>query len=118
MEKAGRGRRYGDISGRDKEEGVCVKGSDYPGQKTSASDSGDWNGSAETSAYIKKRLVEMGIPWKDCGGPLPAKMTDNFVEAGFPRMEKETGVTAVIGHGSPVYPSEGRHGCAAGQGGQ
>ena len=45
-EKAGRGRRYGDISGRDKEEGVCVKGSDYPGQKTSASDSGDWNGSA------------------------------------------------------------------------
>ena len=46
MEKAGRGRRYGDISGRDKEEGVSVKGSDYPGQKTSASDSGDWNGSA------------------------------------------------------------------------
>ena len=55
----------------------------------------------ETSAYIKKRLDEMGIPWKDCGGPLPAKMTDDFVEAGFPRMEKETGVTAVIGHGSP-----------------
>ncbi len=55
----------------------------------------------ETSAYIKKRLDEMGIPWKDCGGPLPAKMTDDFVEAGFPRMEKETGVTAVIGQGSP-----------------
>ena len=55
----------------------------------------------QTSAYIKKRLDEMGIPWKDCGGPLPAKMTDDFVEAGFPRMEKETGVTAVIGHGSP-----------------
>ena len=55
----------------------------------------------QTSAYIKKRLDEMGIPWKDCGGPLPEKMTDDFVEAGFPRMEKETGVTAVIGHGSP-----------------
>ena len=55
----------------------------------------------ETSAYIKKRLDEMKIPWKDCGGPLPEKMTDDFVEAGFPRMEKETGVTAVIGHGSP-----------------
>ena len=44
----------------------------------------------QTSAYIKKRLDEMGIPWKDCGGPLPEKMTDDFVEAGFPRMEKET----------------------------
>lgn len=55
----------------------------------------------ETSSYIKKRLDEMGILWKDCGGPLPAKMTDDFVEAGFPRMEKETGVIAVIGHGSP-----------------
>lgn len=54
-----------------------------------------------TSAYIKKRLDEMGIPWKDCGGPIPAKMTEDFVEAGFPRMEKETGVTAVIGQGSP-----------------
>lgn len=55
----------------------------------------------ETSAYVKQRLDEMGIPWKDCGGPLPDKMTEDFVEAGFPRMEKETGVTAVIGHGSP-----------------
>ena len=55
----------------------------------------------KTSAYIKKRLDEMGISWKDCGGPLPAKMTDDFVEAGFPRMERETGITAVIGHGSP-----------------
>lgn len=54
-----------------------------------------------TSAYIKKRLDEMGIPWKDCGGPIPAKMMEDFVEAGFPRMEKETGVTAVIGQGNP-----------------
>ena len=56
----------------------------------------------ETSAYIKKRLDEMGIPWKDCGGPLPVKMTDDFVEAGFPRMEKETGVTAVKDTRTPM----------------
>ena len=55
----------------------------------------------ETSAYIKKRLNEMGIPWKDCGGELPSGMTEDFMAAGFPRMEKETGVTALIGHGSP-----------------
>lgn len=54
-----------------------------------------------TSAYIKKRLDEMKIPWKDCGGSLPARMTEDFVKAGFPRMEKETGITAVIGKGSP-----------------
>ncbi len=54
-----------------------------------------------TSAYIKQRLDEMGIAWKDCGGALPDKMTQDYIEAGFPRMERETGVTAVIGHGSP-----------------
>ena len=55
----------------------------------------------KTSAYIKKRLDEMGIEWKDCGGSIPSKMTEDYVEAGFPRMERETGVTAVIGHGAP-----------------
>lgn len=55
----------------------------------------------ETSAYIKQRLDEMGIPWKDCGGQLCAQLTADFEAAGFPRMEKETGITAVIGHGSP-----------------
>ena len=55
----------------------------------------------ETSAYIKKRLDEMGIPWKDCGGPLPEKMTEEYMAAGFPRMEKETGVIASIGSGEP-----------------
>ena len=29
----------------------------------------------QTSSYIKKKLDEMGIPWKDCGGRLPAQMT-------------------------------------------
>lgn len=55
----------------------------------------------ETSAYIKKRLDEMRIPWKDCGGPLPEKMTEDYMAAGFPRMEKETGVIASIGSGEP-----------------
>lgn len=55
----------------------------------------------ETSAYIKKRLDEMGIPWKDCGGPLPEKMMEDYMAAGFPRMEKETGVIASIGSGEP-----------------
>lgn len=55
----------------------------------------------QTSAYIKKRLDEMGIPWQDCGGPLPAQMTEDYMAAGFPRMEKETGVAATIGSGSP-----------------
>ena len=57
----------------------------------------------ETSAYIKKRLNEMGIAWKDCGGPLPAAMTEDYIAAGFPRMEKETGVVATIGRGSPCF---------------
>ena len=55
----------------------------------------------QTSAYIKKRLDEMEIPWKECGGRVPGKVTEDFIQAGFPRMEKATGVTAQIGQGSP-----------------
>lgn len=55
----------------------------------------------ETCAYIGSRLDEMGIKWKNCGGPLPTQMTRDYMEAGFPRMEYATGITAVIGHGSP-----------------
>ena len=55
----------------------------------------------KTSDYIKKRLNEMGIPWKNCGGPLPEKLTEDYMEAGFPRMEKETGVIGLIGKGHP-----------------
>lgn len=54
-----------------------------------------------TSAYIGKRLDEMKIPWKECGGKIPEKMTEDYVKAGFPRMERATGITALIGHGSP-----------------
>lgn len=55
----------------------------------------------KTSAYIKKRLNEMNISWQDCGGPLPEQMTNDYITAGFPRMEKETGIIATIGNGNP-----------------
>ena len=55
----------------------------------------------QTCAYIAKRLDEMGIAWEACGGPLPGQMTLDYLEAGFPRMERATGITAVIGQGSP-----------------
>lgn len=55
----------------------------------------------QTRAYIAKRLDEMGIAWEACGGPLPERMTLDYMEAGFPRMERATGITAVIGQGSP-----------------
>ena len=55
----------------------------------------------QTCAYIAKRLDEMGIAWEACGGPLPERMTLDYMEAGFPRMERATGITAVIGQGSP-----------------
>ena len=55
----------------------------------------------QTTAYICRRLDDMGIPWQSCGGPLSGKMTEDYISAGFPRMERATGVTAVIGKGAP-----------------
>lgn len=55
----------------------------------------------ETCAYIKKRLKELDIPFEDCIASVPEKVTKDFMEAGFPKMERATGVIAVIGHGSP-----------------
>lgn len=55
----------------------------------------------KTSAYIKKRLDEIGIHWEECGGQVPEKMTADFLEAGFPKMEMETGIIACIGKGAP-----------------
>ena len=54
-----------------------------------------------TAGYIRQRLENMGIPWQNCGGALPEKMTEDYITAGFPRMERATGITAVIGSGSP-----------------
>ncbi len=55
----------------------------------------------DTSSYIERRLDEMGVSWSRCGRELPVQMTEDFIRAGFPRMERATGVTAVIGSGSP-----------------
>lgn len=54
-----------------------------------------------TCAYIKKRLTKMGIPFKEHIVPMPEKLIRDFLEAGFPKMERATGVTALIGSGSP-----------------
>ena len=55
----------------------------------------------ETRDYIRKRLNEMEIPWRDCGGKVPDKVMKDFMEAGFPKMERAIGITAVIGKCSP-----------------
>lgn len=55
----------------------------------------------ETAAYVQKRLSHMGIPSQICGGPVPSDVRSNFTFAGFPDMAASTGVTAVIGSGSP-----------------
>ena len=55
----------------------------------------------ETRDYIRKRLNEREIPWSDCGGKVPYKVMKDFMEAGFPKMERAIGITAVIGKGSP-----------------
>lgn len=54
-----------------------------------------------TSDYVKKRLTQMGIAWEDCSAPVPENVKNDFASAGFPVMERITGVSAVIGHGSP-----------------
>lgn len=54
-----------------------------------------------TSAYIQTKLNELKIPWRECGGSLPEQMTEDYIKAGFPRMERETGIAAVIGSGAP-----------------
>ena len=55
----------------------------------------------KTCNYIRRRLDEMHIPWKDHVEELPPKLTKDFIEAGFPSMTRATGITATIGHGGP-----------------
>ena len=55
----------------------------------------------ETAAYVKKRLGEMGIEAKACGGPIDDKFRADFVKAGFPDMAESTGLVATIGKGEP-----------------
>lgn len=56
---------------------------------------------SQTAEYVKNRLREMEIEPQDCGGPIPRDVRDKFIFAGFPDMEKSTGVTATIGNGGP-----------------
>lgn len=56
---------------------------------------------SETAAYVQKRLGEMGIESKICGGPIPQENVERFKFIGFPEMTKSTGVVATIGSGSP-----------------
>lgn len=55
----------------------------------------------DTVRYVKKRLDEMGIDNKICGGPIEKEVREKFLSAGFPDMEFCYGVVAVIGSGSP-----------------
>lgn len=53
-----------------------------------------------TAAYIKEQLKAIGIEPHDCG-VVEQKVADKYKAAGFPNVEKSTGVTATIGTGSP-----------------
>lgn len=55
----------------------------------------------KTAAYIKMRLGEMGVKYRDCGGVLQDSIRKKFRDAGFPDMKNSTGVVAVIGSGEP-----------------
>ena len=55
----------------------------------------------DTVRFVKKRLDEMGIENKICGGPIPKDIREKFVAGGFPDMEYCYGVVGLIGSGSP-----------------
>lgn len=58
---------------------------------------------SNTSAYVKERLAEMGIEAQECGGPLDPELRKAFLFAGFPDMEKSTGLVATIGKGGKTF---------------
>lgn len=55
----------------------------------------------KTTAFVQKRLAEMGIASEICGGPIEQNVRENFLFAGFPDMAESTGVVATIGKGEP-----------------
>lgn len=57
----------------------------------------------ETMAYVDKRLTEMGIRHRMCGGPIAQKTLDDFHFAGFNITDQSTGILAEIGSGSPCF---------------
>lgn len=56
----------------------------------------------ETAAYIKARLDEMGIEYRDCG-VIDEETNKKYEIAGFGRTEAVTGVVATIGNGGPCF---------------
>lgn len=55
----------------------------------------------DTVDYVQKRLSQMGIAHMLCGGDLSAEEKQNFMNAGFPEMNRCYGVVATIGKGRP-----------------
>ncbi len=56
----------------------------------------------ESAAYIKKRLDEMGIAYRDCG-VMPDELAQKYVDLGYERMHSSTGIVATIGSGAPCF---------------
>lgn len=54
----------------------------------------------KTAAYIKRRIDEMCVEYRDCG-VLDHETRENFAAAGFGGIDGCTGVTATIGNGAP-----------------
>ena len=54
----------------------------------------------QTAAYIRKRLTEMGIPYRNCGIHTQEER-EKMVFAGYPDAPESTGVVATIGKGGP-----------------
>lgn len=56
----------------------------------------------ESSAYIQRRLTEMGIPFRRCGVMTP-EVRQKYIDLGMPDMPRSTGIVATIGSGSPCF---------------
>lgn len=56
----------------------------------------------QSAAYIKKRLTEMGIPFRSCGVMAP-EVRQKYMDLGYPDMPVSTGIVATIGSGSPCF---------------
>lgn len=55
----------------------------------------------QSAAYIKQRLDELGISWRAVDYVLPPEERQKMINAGFPKMERSTGIVAEVGSGTP-----------------
>lgn len=55
----------------------------------------------DTVSFVQRRLTEMGIENRLCGGPLPEEMRERFTALGLPAFDSSYGVVGTIGSGSP-----------------